>query len=140
MHDAQGLFGGRVLWASEDGTAFVQIVNPPPADQSGLWEKRYKMKLTDEQWAEVERLVDTHRFLSLQMPERPGEPDEAHPMIVVFTKDGRTAKARKWANDENADFDAVYSYLLGLCQVDGKLVREGVYEWEWRPEGFERPW
>jgi hypothetical protein len=140
LHDVQGLWGGYALWASEDRTAFVQVVDPPPAKHSELWEKRYKVKLTAEQWAEVERLVGAYHFLTLQVSERPGVPDEAHPIIVVVTKAGVTTKAQKWANDKHADFDPVYSYLLGLCRADGMLVREGSFEWEWRPEGFEQPW
>jgi hypothetical protein len=139
LHDVQGLFGGQALWASEDGTAFVQLVGRPPAKQRGLWEKRYKIKLTAEQWAEVERLVGAQRFLTLHVPERTGEPDEARPSIVVVTKSGKTAKAQKWANDKHAGFDLVYNYLLSLCKLDGELLREATFEWKWRPEGFEQP-
>ena len=57
LHDVQGLFGGEAIWAAEDRTALVQVVGQSPADQSGLWEKRYKITLTAEQWVEVERLV-----------------------------------------------------------------------------------
>src|SRR4051812_5482613 len=46
LDDVQGLFGGHALWVAEDRTAFVQVVGPPPAGQSGLWDKRYKTKLT----------------------------------------------------------------------------------------------
>ncbi|CEF49235.1 unnamed protein product [uncultured bacterium] len=141
LHDVQGLFGGHAIWAAEDRAVFVQVVGPPPpAGQSGLWEKRYKATLTAEQWAEVERLVGAHHLLTAKMPERPGLPDEAHPIIVVVTRAGATANVRKWANDKHADFDPVYAYLLGLCRADGELVREGTFEWEWRPAGFEQPW
>ena len=140
LQDVQGLFGGHAIWAAEDRTAIVQVVGPPPAGQSGLWEKRYKNTLTAEQWSEVERLVGAHRMATVKMPERPGVPDEAHPIIVAVLKAGGMAKVRKWANDKHPDFDPVYAYLLGLCRARGELVREGVFEWEWRPAGFERPW
>jgi hypothetical protein len=140
LYDVQGLFGGRALWASEGGTAFVQVVGPAPAGESGLWEKRYKTKLAGEQWAEAERLVGAHHFLTLGLPERPGVPDEACPVIAVVTKAGATAKARKWAGDKQPDFDALYGYLVTLCRPEGELVREGPFEGQWRPEGFEQPW
>ena len=50
------------------------------------------------------------------------------------------AKAGKWANDRNPDFDALYSYLRGLCHSEGELIREGPFDWEWRPDGFEKLW
>lgn len=140
LHDVQGLFGGHAIWVAEDRTAFVQVVGRPPAGQSGLWEKRYKVTLTPEQWSEVERLVGAHHLLTAKMPERYGVPDEAHPIIVLVTKDGRTAKVRKWANDTHPDFDPVYAHLLGLCRAEGELVREGACDWAWRPDGFGAPW
>jgi hypothetical protein len=140
LHDVQGLFGGHALWATNDRTAIVQVVGHPLAGQSDLWEKRYKARLTAEQWTEVERLVGAHHFLTIKLPDRQGIPDEAHPIIAVVPKSGTTAKTRKWANDKHADFDAVYSYLLVLCRAEGELVYEGAFDWEWRPEGFEQPW
>jgi hypothetical protein len=142
LHDVQGLFGGHALWVAEDRAAVVQVVGAPPAGKSGLWEKRHKFKLTAEQLAEMERLVGAHHFLTLKVAERPGVPDEAHAIIVVVTKTGTTATARKWANDKNQDFDPHYEYLLGICQsVDGEQpIYEGAFDWEWSPAGFERPW
>jgi hypothetical protein len=142
LHDVQGLFGGAALWAAEDRTAVVQLIGSPPAGQSGLWERRYKVTLTEEQWAEVERLIGTHRFLTLKTRERYGVDDEARPTIAVVTKAGATAKVMKWANDKHPDFDPLYEYLLGLCRnAKGQQpVHEGNYEWGWRPEGFELPW
>jgi len=142
LHDVQGLFGGRALWVAEDRTAVVQVVGPSPAGQSGLWEKRYKTKLTAEQWAEVERLVGAHHFLTLTMPDRRAVPDEARPIIVVVTKTGTTARARKWANDKHADFDPLYRYLSGICQsaVRQQSFHDGAFDGEWLPAGFERPW
>jgi hypothetical protein len=140
LHDVQGLHGGQAIWAAEDGTAFIQSVEVPPAGQAGLWEKRYKAKVTPKQWAEVERLVGAHGLLSVKMPERPGIPDEAHPIIVLVTRTGTTVKVRKRGDDKHPDFDPVYAYLLGLCRAGGELVHEGAFDWDWRPEGFERPW
>ncbi len=142
LHDVQGLWGGHALWVSEDGTAVVQVVGKAPPGQSGLWEKRYNIKLTGDQRAEVERLAGVHHFLVLKVKERPGVPDEAHPIIAITTKDGVTAKASKWAGDKSPDFDPLYDYLVGICRGadNGQSIHEGAYDWEWRPEGFDRPW
>src|ERR1700722_12432023 len=78
MHDVQGLYGGHAIWAAEDQTAVVQVVDPRRDGQSGLWEKRYNVKLSVAQWAEVERLVGAHHLLAAKLAERPGLPDEAH--------------------------------------------------------------
>lgn len=140
LHDAQGLFGGCALWAAEDRTAFVQSVGHLRAGRAGLWEKRYKINLTAEQWREVEQLVGAHHLLTTKMAERPGVPDEAQPIIVVVPQAGATVKLRKWANDQHPEFDPVYDYLRGLCRTDGELVHEGAFDPDWRPDGFERPW
>lgn len=140
LYDVQGLFGGQSLWAAEDRTAVVQEVGPPPPGKSGLWEKRFTLKLTDEQWAEVERVVGAHPFGPPKPPARPGVPDEPRPIINVITKAGVKSKAEKWVNDKDPDFDPLYDYLLSLCRTDARPVWEGAYDWTWRPEGFEQPW
>jgi hypothetical protein len=140
LHDVQGLFGGCALWVGEDRTAFIQVVDRPPTGASGVWEKRYKKKLTDDHWAAIERLVGAHNLLTVKMPERLGVPDEARPIIIFLTRSGTTVKLRKWINDKHPDFDPVYTYLLGICQDQGELLQEGQYMWEWCPTGFEQPW
>jgi hypothetical protein len=128
----QGLWGGSALWAAEDRSAIIQVVGP------GLWEKRYRDRLTEEQWAEVERLVGAHRLLAFRSCDRHGLPDEARPAILLVTRAGESVTAGKWANDAHPDFDPVYAYLLSLCGEAGELVREGPFEELW-PEGFELP-
>jgi hypothetical protein len=140
LHDVQGLYGGNALWVAQDRTAIIQIVGPPPTRGSGLWEKRYRTEIAPEKWAEVERLVGAHHLLNAKSSERGGVPDEAHPLIVATPQIGAEVKVRKWANDENQDFDPVYRYLLGLCGEHGELVNEGAFDWDWRPDGFTAPW
>jgi hypothetical protein len=142
LHDIQGLFGGEAIWVAEDRTAIIQIVEEGSAQTPGLWERRYMTHLSADQWAEMERLVGAHNFLSITMPERLGVPDEAHPLISVTTKDGTTTRVRKWANDKHRDFDVTYGFLRNLCRTEEgrKLIREGQFDWSWKPDGFERPW
>jgi hypothetical protein len=139
LHDVQGWSGGQALWAADDRTAVVQVVAPAP-EKSVLWEKRYKFKLTEEEWAEVERLAGAHHFLNLKVPARPIIPDETHPIIVVVTKDGTTAKVGKLGGDKHPGFDPLYKYLFSLCRRDSKIVHEAAFDWGWRPEGFPVPW
>ena len=142
LHDVQGMWGGHALWARADGTAVVQVVGAGPPGEAGLWEKRYRVKLTADQWAEVERLVGAHHFLTIEVRQRPAIPDEAHPTIAVVTREGTTARATKWAEDRHPDFDPLYHHLLDLCSGDGAghPVHQGPYDWDWRPDGFDRPW
>lgn len=140
LHDVQGLYGGEAIWASEDRIAFVQIVVHGQPGQSGLQEKRYKIHLTDDQWKEVERLVGEHRFLKLEIKERPGIPDESHPLITINTSDGSQARVKKRGDHKNPRFDAIYWYLRSLCKITGEPVYEGSFDWKWRPEGFDSLW
>ena len=136
LQDVQGLFGGQSIWAAEDRTTYVQRVGHEQG-KPGLRESRYKLTLTADQWAEVERLVGAHNLLNAKMGTRPGVMDEARPAITLVTRAGTTTTIAKWANDKHPDFDPVYEYLLRLCRADGALIREGEYDWKWRPPGFE---
>jgi hypothetical protein len=57
--DVQGLFGGQSIWAAPDRTAYIQTVGHSPG-KSGLGETRYKIKLSTQQWREIEQLVGAH--------------------------------------------------------------------------------
>ena len=138
LRDVQGLFGGQNLWASADGTAFVQTVGHSQA-VAGLAERRSRLKLTAAQWSEIERLVGAHGLLTLKTPQRSGVPDEAHPNISLVTRSGTKVEVGKWADDKVPDFDAVYQYLLQLtasASATGELLNEGLYDWKWHPDGF----
>lgn len=117
-----GLWGGQALWATSDRSGVIQIVAP---DQ---WEKRYRIRLSEAEWAEVERLAGFHRLLTLPSSERCGVPDETRVTLFAVTQSGQSARASRWANDAHPDFDAVYAYLVGLCRSEGEPVREGPYE------------
>lgn len=138
LRDVQGLWGGHALWAWDEGKVVVQVVGKTPMGRTGLWEKRYERKLTADQWAEIERLIGAHHFLTLEVKDRYGEPDEPRPSITVVTRDGVRRKVAKWAGDEHTDFDSLYAHLRGLCDgVEGQPIYEGPFDWDWRPEGFD---
>jgi hypothetical protein len=127
----QALWGGCALWARDDRSVIIQIVEPV------LWEKRYRGHISDAQWAEVERLIGAHHFLGFRSPDRNGLPDEARAVIFLVTRAGEAASAARWAGDAHPDFCPVYTYLRGLCRPEGVLVRQGPYERLW-PEWWPR--
>jgi len=132
--------GGRAVWAQDDRSATIQVFGPPPKDRSGLWERRFRSVLTEDQWAEVERLVGEHNFLALRLSGRTPIPDEAHLFVVVVTQAGHSMKVDTWAGKRHPQFDPIHEYLGGLCQAHGESVYEGGYEPEWCPPGFTAPW
>jgi hypothetical protein len=131
------MWGGHALWAYEGKPTVVQVV------EEGGWEQRFEVPLTAGQWAEAERLVGVHHFLTLTIPLRRGVAGEARPVVSVVTRAGPPAGVTqwKWAGDKHPGFDAVYEYLLGLCRAAAarQPLHEGRYESAWRPEGFALP-
>jgi hypothetical protein len=76
----------------------------------------------------VGELVADRGFFKIEIPNRPGVPDEARPTITVRLADGTEKSVAKWANDKHADFDAIYKHLLSLCDLavkKGKLLFQG---------------
>lgn len=125
LRDVQGLWGGQDLCLRRDGRLVVRIVDP----ERGLKAvSQYVLQLPETQVAEAAKLVVDRRFLQIEIPNRPGVPDEARPAITVRLADGTEKSVAKWANDKQADFDALYQHLLSLCKLaakKGKLVFQG---------------
>lgn len=137
MHDIQGLWGGEAIWVKEDRTAIIQVV------ESGQKEKRYRARVRDAAWTELERLIGAHDFLHLQISPRRVEPDEAHPLVALVTKDGTRARVGKLGNDSHPRFDALYGHLREMCRAtEGarELIHEGEYDWSWCPDGYDKLW
>jgi hypothetical protein len=137
LSEIHGRYGGPALWVAEDRTAFVQIVGRAPGDSIELREKRYRKKLSAEQWSDVERIVGANHFLSLNPRARTGLPGESGSVIRVLTQAGSAAEILKWDRDQNADFNAVRNSLvtlLNLTRAEGELIYEGPFNWEWRPD------
>lgn len=137
LDDVSRFHGGERVWIGADRTAFIQVVD------SKEKEKRYRRAVTDEQRAEVEKLVGQHDFLSLQEgPFRKGVPDEPGHTVRLVTQDGRRAKAFKWGGDRRPRFDPVAGELFKIAQEsEGRdLIYEGEYDPDWVPDGFEKPW
>ncbi|HUT33438.1 MAG TPA: hypothetical protein VNE39_08175 [Planctomycetota bacterium] len=125
LRDVQGLWGGRDLWLRGDGRLIVNVVDPRKGDKAV---SQYGLQLPGDQVAATAKLVAERHFLKIEIPNRPGVPDEARPTITVRLTDGTEKTVAKWANDKHADFDALYKHLLALCtlaQKNGKLLFEG---------------
>jgi len=135
--DVQGLFGGRNVWVSHDGTGWCKIVRRPKPGETGLMEMLYRVKLSQDETAALAELVRAHDVSSIRMRDRSGVPDEGRPAIYL-SADGKEAAVEKWANDKNDDFDAIYASLVKIADAakETEQVRWGPYQAGWTPEGF----
>jgi hypothetical protein len=104
-------------------------------------ERRYRLALSPEQWAEAERLAGAQDFLRLNDRLRPRYGKNEQTLIEVCPRSGPGVAVATWAPADHPDFLALYSYVQGLCAEpdDRHLVYEGPFDWDWRPEGFDRP-
>lgn len=132
LRDVQGLFGGRNLYLRADGRAVLQRVGP------GMAETRYEATLRPAELAALQRLLGDHHFFAIEIPERPGVPDEARPSIEVTLAAGQHLTVSKWANDAHPDFDAIYAWLLAFEKraATGASSHTGRFDYTWRPDGF----
>lgn len=138
LFDLSGFRGGDALWVGEDKTAIIQLVR---GSHNGMWEKRYQIQLTPEQWANVERLIGAQHFMSLIIPKRNGVPDEGRVTISITTKSGQTKTLTNFIKDRHLDFDQIYDYLISLCRQVEEIepIHEGEWNPEWHPEGMDFP-
>jgi hypothetical protein len=133
LYDVQGLWGGQDLWVGEDGRGYAQLIR-----KGGLPVRRYRVRLSPEEVAELERLLGVHDFMNLTTRRRPGVPDEARSVLCVWPQSGTPVCVAKWAGDKHPDFDAVYEAALGLLSElkDDQIVDSGPFDWGWHPPGF----
>ena len=130
LRDVQPLFGGRDVYLDGSGDCILRAVD------KGLQEKRYRLKLAAEESQALRRMCIRADLAYLEIKERQGVPDEAHPEISLTSAAGETRKAAKWANDKVPVFDKVYALLAGMAKrtADLKPEFEGPYDRDWKPE------
>jgi len=130
LRDVQPLWGGRNIYLLGDGRLFVQIV------ARGAQETRYALRVEPAKVEELASLLCEHRFMQIEIEDRPGMPDEARPEIEVTWQSGAHKAVAKWANDTHPDFDVIYAWLIELAEsvADQIPVYVGPYEEDWRPE------
>lgn len=140
LRDAEGSAGGRNLYLRGDGTCVLQIVSPPKEGQAGLRERRFEFRLVAQDWEELVKLFETHRFFEIRIPERTGTPGEGRATLAVDLWTGESATAAKWRGDLQAAFDAIYAWILARAATasSGRPRVEGAYDPAWRPAGFAK--
>jgi len=139
LNDIHALYGGRALWALEDHSGIIVVVTRSEGAHRGFWEKRYRIALSEEQWTDIEKLAARHSFFDLLVGERLGLPDEGRPIIEMTATDGRSARVQKWAGTKHPGFEPIYRRLWELCRLDGELICEQPFVWDWRPAGYVSP-
>jgi hypothetical protein len=130
LRDVHPLWGGRNVYLMGDGALYVQLV------EKGQQETRYALRLAPAKVAELEDLLREHRFTRIETEDRPGQPDEARPVIEVRWQSGESKTVAKWANDVHPNFDAIYDWLIELAEsvTDQTPVYVGPYKGDWQPE------
>jgi len=130
LRDVHPLWGGRNVYLFGDGRLFVQIV------ARGGQETRYALQVEAARVEELAELLRQHRFMEIEIEDRPGMPDEARPEIEVTWQSGAHKTVAKWANDTHPDFDAIYAWLVELAEgvTERTPVYVGPHDESWRPE------
>ncbi len=143
LQDVQGLWGGRDLWLSEDGSGMCRVV-----DQSGdkanpgPREKRYRIAMSPTEVGALRSVLGRWNFAAIESSSRPGIPDEACPRICL--DDGKKANvAYRWMGDvkKGDAFQEIYLALKKVVETAAaeNPVHSGPLDWKWYPEGFPKP-
>ena len=128
LEDIQGLWGGTAVYVDGAGASLIRIVR-------GADEKRFTLKLATEETLALRKACIDADFLTVQVKERSGVPDEARPKITLRNAEGKTFAIVKWANDKVPRFDQVYNALLAFRKnVENlKPEYEGKRQQDWKP-------
>jgi len=106
LDDVHPLWGGVALRIAADGAATVDDYPRGARDP-----QRRTITLRADLLAELDRLLAALDVRRMQIPDRPGIPDEARPTITVAFADGTTHAVSKWAGVVHPAFGALYTYL-----------------------------
>lgn len=139
LTDIQGLYGGRALYVLPNDGFVVQIVGPSP---HGLEDRRYTGALSEAQRAGITALLEQHDLRTMQVPQRPGIPDEVLVQLNVGFADGTEAQAAKWSGVAHEGFSALYGHLVVLAKAlpkTGEASPVVPYDHRWRPEDVTWP-
>jgi len=128
LHDVHGLWGGVAVWVEGSGRAVVQRVD------ASRTEARYALALGDDARALLRRAAEVD-VLAVEVPDRPGVPDEARPRIVLQGPAGERREVSKWGSDEVAGLDAVLADLRAIAGRTGDRAPDarGPHDPAWRP-------
>lgn len=138
--DVQGLWGGRDLWLSSNGTGMCRVVDQSgDTANPGLSEKRYRLAISQTEVDALRSVLGRWDFATIKSSSRPGIPDEARPRI--YLDDGNKVNvAYRWMGDikKGDAFQEIYVALKKVVQAaaKGNPVHSGALNWKWYPEGF----
>ncbi len=114
LHDVQPLFGGVIVrlpgWTHSQ--AYVSRIAPDGTETK----YRLPLKWTEGEKEKIIRLCVEHDFLTMQLEERPGIPDEARPSLTLRNSKRESHTVAKWAGVADARFEAIYQALLALAK------------------------
>jgi hypothetical protein len=128
LRDVQGLYGGHDVWIAADGAAHVRKVDRG-------FEKRFTGKVPID---DLQALLAKHDLRKIRIPDRPGVPDEARPALIRRTEND-VVRVAKWAGQKDADFDAIYDWILKKAEeiAKSKALHDGRWDPAWKPDGFK---
>lgn len=114
LSDVQAMYGGMTVKINGDGTTTMSIYKP--ANQNG-----YRFKVEDYRFQintldfddMVQRFIDND-FLSIEIQNRAGIPDETKVIISVTNASGQKFSISKWHDIRNKWFDRLYDSLSML--------------------------
>jgi hypothetical protein len=110
LADVQALWGGRRITVSGDGTAVIEIVTRDDRSQ------QHTLTLSQTQVHHIFQLCIDNDFVTIQIEERMGIPDETRPCLTLVNTRKDSCAICKWARMQNGRFDAIYTVLLALEQ------------------------
>jgi hypothetical protein len=110
LADVQALWGGRRITVSGDGTAVIEIVTRDDRSQ------QHTLTLSQTQVHHLFQLCIDNDFVTIQIEERMGIPDETRPCLTLVNTRKDSCAICKWARMQNGRFDAIYTVLLALEQ------------------------
>jgi hypothetical protein len=140
--DVQGLWGGRDLWLSENGTGMCRVVGQPD-DKAipGLQEKRYRVAISPTEVGALRAVLGRWDFSEIESSSRSGIPDEARPRIYL-DEGNKVNVAYRWNGDikKGDAFQTIYVALKKVVETATKEnpVHSGALDWKWYPEGFPK--
>lgn len=139
FNDMNGLYGGRVIVVNGLGNALVQIVSPDN-EQKKMWEKRYTFDISNVQLNEIYAEIINNDVLTIQLEDRPGNPDETQIHFSMTNGNDDFIKLETWEhsslppdaylNSSRAKFDKaclVLKRLEHIAKTKKTPVQEGPY-------------
>ncbi len=129
LQDIHGLWGGRNITVLGSGKATAQIVTPSvvppqtvvdPNTSYGLYQKTYEFSIEDVELNSLIDLFIKNDFLTIDIKNRLGIPDESKPKIVLTNPDGQYRAVEVWINDLQKNgssikrFANIYGRFIGI--------------------------